>query len=112
MIKNDIALAIEKKTEFSRAKSLLIVEAILESLKEDLAKAEQAVTALVPEQEQRAFVAVSIDAAAITLSPHLKSLLTGSLVVGLIAAVVCYYPTRRAVRRFQRRRRALALAMA
>ena len=55
---------------------------------------------------------VAIDAAASTLAPHLKSLLTGSLVVGLIAAVVCYYPTRRAVRRFQRRRRALALAMA
>jgi integration host factor subunit beta len=33
MIKNDIALAIEKKTEFNRAKSLLIVEAVLESLK-------------------------------------------------------------------------------
>ncbi|HOI45320.1 MAG TPA: HU family DNA-binding protein [Candidatus Aminicenantes bacterium] len=41
MIKNDIALAIEKKTEFSRAKSLLIVEAILESLKEALAKGEK-----------------------------------------------------------------------
>ncbi len=33
MIKNDIALAIEKKSEFNRAKSLLIVEAILNSLK-------------------------------------------------------------------------------
>jgi integration host factor subunit beta len=33
MIKNDIALAIEKKTEFNRAKSLLIVETVLESLK-------------------------------------------------------------------------------
>jgi len=38
MIKNDIALEIEKKSEFNRAKSLLIVEAILESLKEALAK--------------------------------------------------------------------------
>ena len=38
MIKNDIALAIEKKTEFNRAKSLLIVEAVLESLKTALTK--------------------------------------------------------------------------
>jgi len=37
MIKNDIALAIEKKTEFNRAKSLSIVEAVLESLKNALA---------------------------------------------------------------------------
>ena len=29
MIKNDIALAIEERSEFSRAKSLLIVETIL-----------------------------------------------------------------------------------
>jgi len=36
MIKNDIALAIEEESEFSRAKSLLIVEAILASLKEAL----------------------------------------------------------------------------
>ncbi|MGD8540020.1 MAG: HU family DNA-binding protein [Candidatus Aminicenantes bacterium] len=36
MIKNDIALAIEEKSEFSRAKSLLIVETILASLKEAL----------------------------------------------------------------------------
>jgi len=38
MIKNDIALAIEKKTEFNRAKSLLIVESILKSLKGALEK--------------------------------------------------------------------------
>jgi nucleoid DNA-binding protein len=38
MIKNDIVLAIEKKTDFSGAKSLQIVEAILESLKEALAQ--------------------------------------------------------------------------
>ena len=37
MIKNDIALFIEKKSEFNRAKSLLIVETILSSLKEALA---------------------------------------------------------------------------
>lgn len=53
---------------------------------------------------------VAIDAAATTLAPHFKSLLTGSLLIGLIAAFVSYYPTRRAVRRFQRRQRAMALA--
>jgi nucleoid DNA-binding protein len=36
MIKNDIALAIEERSEFSRAKSLLIVETILAALKEAL----------------------------------------------------------------------------
>ncbi|MGB3862572.1 MAG: HU family DNA-binding protein [Candidatus Aminicenantaceae bacterium] len=36
MIKNDIALAIEEESEFSRAKSLLIVETILASLKDAL----------------------------------------------------------------------------
>jgi nucleoid DNA-binding protein len=41
MIKNDVALAIEKKTEFNRAKSLLIVEAVLESLKTALTKREK-----------------------------------------------------------------------
>jgi len=41
MIKNDIALTIEKKSEFNRAKSLLIVEAILDSLKEVLIKDEK-----------------------------------------------------------------------
>ncbi|MCJ7486629.1 MAG: HU family DNA-binding protein, partial [Candidatus Aminicenantes bacterium] len=41
MIKNDIALVIEKKTEFNRAKSLLIVEAVLGSLKTALAKMEK-----------------------------------------------------------------------
>ena len=38
MIKNDIALVIEKKSEFNRAKSLLIVESILSALKEALVK--------------------------------------------------------------------------
>jgi nucleoid DNA-binding protein len=33
MIKNDIALTIEKGTEFNRAKSLLLVEAILGAMK-------------------------------------------------------------------------------
>ena len=41
MIKNDVALAIEKKTEFNRAKSLLIVEAVLASLKTALTKKEK-----------------------------------------------------------------------
>jgi len=41
MIKNDIALGIEDKSEFSRAKSLRIVEEILDSLKESLAKNEK-----------------------------------------------------------------------
>jgi nucleoid DNA-binding protein len=41
MIKNDVALAIEKKTEFNRAKSLLIVEAVLGSLKTALTKKEK-----------------------------------------------------------------------
>jgi nucleoid DNA-binding protein len=41
MIKNDIALVIEKKSEFNRAKSLLIVEAILDSLKNALARNEK-----------------------------------------------------------------------
>ena len=36
MIKNDIALAIERKSEFNRAKSLLVVETILNTLKESL----------------------------------------------------------------------------
>ena len=37
MIKNDIALVIEKKTEFNRAKSLEIVETILDAVKDALA---------------------------------------------------------------------------
>jgi integration host factor subunit beta len=37
MIKNDIALALEKKSDFNRAKSLSIVEAVLDSLKGALA---------------------------------------------------------------------------
>ncbi len=41
MIKNDIVLEIEKKSEFNRAKSLSIVETILASLKESLVKNEK-----------------------------------------------------------------------
>jgi nucleoid DNA-binding protein len=41
MIKNDVALAIEKKSEFNRAKSLSIVEGVLSSLKSALAENEK-----------------------------------------------------------------------
>ena len=41
MIKNDIALAIEEGSEFTKAKSLLIVEIILISLKEALTSNEK-----------------------------------------------------------------------
>jgi nucleoid DNA-binding protein len=41
MIKNDIALAIEKKSEFNRARSLSIVEGVLDSLKAALASQEK-----------------------------------------------------------------------
>jgi nucleoid DNA-binding protein len=41
MIKNDIALAIEKKTDFNRAKALSTVEAVLESLKSALSGREK-----------------------------------------------------------------------
>ena len=41
MIKNDIALTIEEKSEFNRAKSLLIVETVLTALKEALARDEK-----------------------------------------------------------------------
>lgn len=41
MIKNDIALDLEKKSEYNRATSLLIVETILDSLKEALVRNEK-----------------------------------------------------------------------
>lgn len=41
MIKNDIALILEKKSEFNRATSLLIVETILTSLTEALVNNEK-----------------------------------------------------------------------
>ncbi|MBN1271246.1 MAG: HU family DNA-binding protein [Candidatus Aminicenantes bacterium] len=41
MIKNDIALAIEKNSDLNRAKSLSIVESILTSLKDALAREEK-----------------------------------------------------------------------
>jgi nucleoid DNA-binding protein len=41
MIKNDIALAIEKRTEYNRARSLSIVEGVLEALKTALTNKEK-----------------------------------------------------------------------
>ena len=41
MIKNDIALKIEEKSDFNRAKSLLIVEKILDTLKDALKEDEK-----------------------------------------------------------------------
>jgi nucleoid DNA-binding protein len=41
MIKNDVALTIEEKSEFNRAKSLLIVETILTALKGALERDEK-----------------------------------------------------------------------
>ena len=41
MIKNDIALNIEEKSDFNRAKSLLIVENILDTLKDALKEDEK-----------------------------------------------------------------------
>jgi integration host factor subunit beta len=41
MIKNDIALALEKKSSFNAARSLLIVEAVLDALKDALSKKEK-----------------------------------------------------------------------
>ncbi len=41
MIKNDIALDIEKNTEFNRAKALQLVESILAALKQAIEKEEK-----------------------------------------------------------------------
>ncbi|MGL4395710.1 MAG: DUF2062 domain-containing protein [Hyphomicrobium sp.] len=46
----------------------------------------------------------ALDHAVNALAPLFKPLVIGSLVVGLIAAAGSYYPTRRAVRIFQKRR--------
>lgn len=43
------------------------------------------------------------------LSPIIEPMVVGGLLVGLIAAVFSYYPTRRAVRIFQRHRRSASL---
>jgi uncharacterized protein (DUF2062 family) len=47
----------------------------------------------------------ALDAVVVNLSPIIEPLIVGGLLVGLIAAVFSYYPTRRAVRVFQKRRR-------
>jgi uncharacterized protein (DUF2062 family) len=47
----------------------------------------------------------AIDAAVVNLSPMVEPMVVGGLLVGLIAAAFSYYPTRRAVRVFQKRRR-------
>ena len=48
---------------------------------------------------------LALNAAAHTLAPHLKPWFIGGILIGLIAAGISYYPTRRAVRRFQGRDR-------
>jgi uncharacterized protein len=51
--------------------------------------------------------AAKLDAAVDNLFPLVEPIVIGSLIVGLLAAVACYYPTHRAVRLFQNRRAAL-----
>ena len=46
----------------------------------------------------------SLDVAVVNLSPVLAPMIVGGLLIGLIAAVGSYYPTRQAVRVFQKRR--------
>jgi uncharacterized protein (DUF2062 family) len=46
---------------------------------------------------------VALDAAVDNLSPIVEPMVVGGLLVGLIAAAFSYYPTRRAVRVFQKR---------
>ena len=48
----------------------------------------------------------SLDVAMVNLSPIWQPLLLGGLAIGLLAAAISYYPTRRAVRVFQKRRKA------
>jgi uncharacterized protein len=48
----------------------------------------------------------SLDVAMVNLSPIWQPMLLGGLMIGLLAAAGSYYPTRRAVRVFQKRRRA------
>lgn len=50
----------------------------------------------------------NIDAAVGNLSSAVPALFLGGMIVGLILAVSSYYPTRRAVRIFQKRRKAAA----
>jgi uncharacterized protein (DUF2062 family) len=50
----------------------------------------------------------SLDTAVVSLSPIVEPMVIGGLLVGLIAAIFSYYPTRQAVRIFQKRRKAAA----
>lgn len=52
------------------------------------------------------FDQASLDAAVVNLSPIWQPMLAGGLLIGLLAALISYYPTRRAVRVFQKRRTA------
>jgi uncharacterized protein (DUF2062 family) len=45
-----------------------------------------------------------LDVAMVNLAPILQPLVVGGLLIGLLAALASYYPTRRAVRIYQRRR--------
>ena len=45
----------------------------------------------------------ALDAAVSLFAPVVKPMIYGSLLIGLIAAAGSYYPTRRAVRVFQKR---------
>jgi uncharacterized protein (DUF2062 family) len=47
----------------------------------------------------------ALNAAVLDMSPIFEPMIVGGLLVGLIAAAFSYYPTRRAVRVFQKRRR-------
>ncbi len=48
---------------------------------------------------------IALDAAVVNLSPFVAPMVVGGLMIGLLAAAGSYYPTRRAVRVFQKRRR-------
>ncbi|MBA2125265.1 DUF2062 domain-containing protein [Hyphomicrobium methylovorum] len=50
----------------------------------------------------------TLDTAVVTLSPFVEPMVVGGLLVGLVAALFSYYPTRQAVRVFQKRRRVLS----
>lgn len=54
-----------------------------------------------------AFNQATLDAAVVNLSPVFQPMLLGGLAVGLLAAVISYYLTLRAVRVFQKRRAAV-----
>lgn len=49
----------------------------------------------------------SLDSAVLNLSPFVEPMIVGGLIVGVVAALFSYYPTRQAVRIFQTRRNLL-----